>query len=708
LKRSKRRRAGGAQTRRPPLAPTERDRLLATAIHHHQTGRLARAATGYRRLLRHAPRDVDALNLLGVLCQQRGDGDEAERLLLAAIAVAPERADPHYHLGEVLRARGAHPEAIERYRQALAIDPRHANARFNLANALFALGDGAAAVSAYREALELTPADAELHNNLGVAVAAGGDPEVALKHYDRALRLRPDFAAAEVNRAAALRAIGRLDEAVTACRQALRIDHRMAPAYSELAACLEEGGHRDEAQTCLGRALTLDPTLLAARIALGRLLIRAGRPGEAQACLRVAAESLPARPDQAIDLGQALTDSGLPEQAAACFEQALARDPGAVAAHVGLGVCFQQMGRFDEAARAHRAALAIDTTHAGAGQHLALMHRLTAGERARLDAALGGDRLTTGDRTLLHFALGSALDQEGRGAEAFAHFRVGNRLVATDRPFDPVRFEEQIASIEAFFDAAFFAAHADLGHPSRRAVLIVGMPRSGSTLVERILGAHPNCAAGGELDALRIVVRELPAVLGDGARYPECLSGIDSGAARRIAERYLAALPAAPDARLVTDKLLGNFLHLGLLAVILPQAQVIHCRRDPLDTCLSCYFQHFAHGLRFTYDLDHLAIVYRAYQRLMAHWRTVLPMPIHEVCYEDLVAQPETEARRLLEFCGLAWDPACLSEHAGGGTVRTASFWQVRQPVYRSSVGRWRAYRDRIGPLLEGLGNETR
>jgi hypothetical protein len=236
-------------------------------------------------------------------------------------------------------------------------------------------------------------------------------------------------------------------------------------------------------------------------------------------------------------------------------------------------------------------------------------------------------------------------------------------------------------------------------------VFIVGMPRSGTSLVEQILASHPNVFGAGELRDLQRLAEELPARVGAKEAYPACLVRLDGSAACALADEYLERIGRRSGAALrVTDKMPLNFLHLGLIAALFPRARIVHCIRDPLDVCVSCYCQDFQGGPNFLWDLTDLGKFHGEYERLMAHWGSVLPLPILEVVYEELVDNLEAVSRRLISFCGLDWDDRCLAYHQNARAVRTASLVQVRQPVYKSSVGRWRHYAPHLRPLLEALG----
>jgi hypothetical protein len=304
----------------------------------------------------------------------------------------------------------------------------------------------------------------------------------------------------------------------------------------------------------------------------------------------------------------------------------------------------------------------------------------------------------------LNFAVAKAYERRRCYDAAFSHYQRANSIKSHLYPFDADRHTDYINRIMTVFTREFFEQRPDHGVGDDRLVFIVGMPRSGSTLVEQILSCHPNLAAMGEHPEMREIVRELPDLVAAGDAMPECCRGLSPEVSHELARRYLASMrEAAAGAWRVSDKMLGNFLRLGVIALLFPRARVVHCVRDPRDTCVSCFTQNFHQGLRFTTDLSHLASFYRDYHALMAHWRRVLPLPIMDVHYEALVNDPEGISRKLVEFCGLHWDERCLTPQLAEREVATASVWQARQPVYTGSVGRWRRYEAHIGQLIEGL-----
>ncbi|HEY2111931.1 MAG TPA: sulfotransferase, partial [Dongiaceae bacterium] len=312
------------------------------------------------------------------------------------------------------------------------------------------------------------------------------------------------------------------------------------------------------------------------------------------------------------------------------------------------------------------------------------------------------------DRSLLHMALGKAYEDLGRHDEAFASFREGKRLKRKLAPFDEAAMAARFESLQRVFTPALMAAACGQGSESDLPIFVVGFPRSGTSLVEQILASHPQVHGAGEVGYLDQIAASLRASTAPELPYPEYVAYLGAAEFRALGDAYVAKLRAlAPAAGRITDKLPENYLNIGLIHLALPRARIVHVRREPLDVCVSCFAINFFAGLPYTSDLGELGRVYRRYLELMAHWRRLLPAgAMLEVQYEEVVADLEGQARRLLHHCGLAWDPRCLTFHETQRPVRTASVNQVRQPLYRSSLERWRRYERHLGPLIEALGPE--
>ncbi len=460
---------------------------------------------------------------------------------------------------------------------------------------------------------------------------------------------------------------GRLPEAVDCYQRAIAVDGAVPEAHNNLGWAFLELGQFDDAAAELEKALELRPHYAAAIDNLGLLHERRGRLDEAVVLYERAVLVDPSNAAACAILGKALIVSGDIDRAIACFERALALEP--------------RNGEFH---------MCLVNSRAGAveGAHLAQMERLLAEI----------DTLPVPQQVELHFALAGAYEYGERYDDAFRHLHAGNALARTTLGYDEAAALRFLAAIESAFSAPFMTAMRGCGNPSARPIFIFGMPRSGTTLVEQILAAHPAVAPAGELTVFEHAI-------GAELMVPGLTLAALRERIRALGDRYVNATDeVAGSADRVTDKLPHNFCYAPLIHLALPNARLIHVRRDRADTCLSCYATHFAErGLAYTYDLGELGRYYSAYERMMAQWRVLLPADrFIEVDYERLVEDFESEAPRLAAFCGLPWDAGMSAFYELRRSVRTASNVQVRRPLYRSAIGRGARFAPHLGPLGKG------
>jgi len=422
------------------------------------------------------------------------------------------------------------------------------------------------------------------------------------------------------------------------------------------------------------------------------------------------------------NLGNVLAGLGQTQGAEAAYGRALGLNPTSVPVLSNLALLKAETGDPEAASALYRRVLEIDPTEAETYHDLSLLKKFKPGapgdaaDIAAMEKLRASPSLPPEGAMFLDFALAKALDDAGDYDRAFGHMAAANRAKRKTLKYDPAADEAITERIIDVFDAAFVAGQAGVGSADGRPVFIIGMPRSGTTLVEQILASHSGVRAKGEVNYFRDAVfgftsadqgkkagvKEMSA---SGQDFPEGVRDIGDDGFKRLGEGYMRLLGGnAPKALRITDKVPRNFFFAGLIALALPNARIIHCRRNPVDTCLSCYQIHFPEGQEFSYGLGELGRYYRLYARLMDHWRSVLGARIFDIDYEDLVADPEPMMRRLLEFTGLDWEDGCLDFHKSARQVRTASSHQVRRPVYKSAIERWRNYQARLSPLLEALG----
>lgn len=467
---------------------------------------------------------------------------------------------------------------------------------------------------------------------------------------------------------------------------------------------LFSAGRFEASLDAYGTVLAGDSRHEGALLGCGFCRLQLGTPDLAADCFRRLLALKPDFPPALAGFGEAMILLGRPDEALTAY-QALGRaDPGSALAFHGQGDALSQLGRMAEARRAYEEAVRREPGVAHHHFALAGAGRFVDGDRrlAPLQAlARNAGGLDEAARCELHFALGKAHDELDQPQVAFRHWQEGNAIRRKATAYNEAEALEMIGAMARTFSLETLTAKAGVGDASPLPVFVVGMPRSGTTLVEQILASHPAVYGAGEMTLLFRQIGE--GWLGHD--FPAEFSALPDTALQQFGASYAAQLAAlAPTAKRVVDKLPANFLLVGLIRLVLPQARIIHVRRDPADTCLSCYSHLFTAAIDYSYDLGELGRYYRAYERLMAHWRTVLPEGATlEVHYEDVVGDLEAQARRMIAYCGLEWDPACLAFHTNNRAVHTLSALQVRQPLYRTSIGRALAYRAWLGPLVQAL-----
>jgi tetratricopeptide (TPR) repeat protein len=522
----------------------------------------------------------------------------------------------------------------------------------------------------------------------------------AIQTYRQATRLDPANHAIWYELADVLFQLGRMPEAIGALRRAVSAKPDFAAGHHLLGKALEQQGNEIQAIGALRRAVDLAPSLTEAHARLGTLFMALSRRPEGIAAYRRAAETAPQSEMGRLALAKALMAEEKQAEAEAVLRRMLARNPKHFDARKMLGDVLSFSGRFEESGKEYQRAISIGRQPVPAYHSLVMSRKMTEADRPVVEGMqrlLKAGGLNEFGLVLLHFALGKALDDQKEYEAAMQHFDAANLIRHRTVNLDRKKIGEQVDQIIERFTPTYFARFESLGSPDETPLLVLGMPRSGTTLTEQIVSSHPSVVGGGEL----------PFWLENGPVWEEARPGSVSGEwFDRLGREYLAILrDIGPDARRVTDKMPPNFMWIGLIHMVFPRARIIHCKRNPIDTCLSIYSTYFSARTEFATDRGDLVFFYRQYERLMAHWRKVLPASVfHETQYEELVADRETRSRELIAFCGLEWDDACLVPEQNERAVRTASVWQARQPVYRTPVERWRRYEPWLGELRELLG----
>ncbi len=709
------------------------------AVSLYQAGRLNEARAACQALLGSKPIDGDALHKLGLVAFHSGGLEDASRLIERAIELKPDVAAYRFDLGSVHLHLGQFNAAIDAYREAVRLDPKHAAAHNYLGGALQSRGRLDEAVVYLQKAIALQPDYAEAHYNLANTLKDLGKPEDAVVSYRKAVSARPDYAEAHYNLGNTLKAQGKQDEAIACYRNVLSLEPGFVEAHINLGFALQHQRRLDEAMACYRNALTHDPGNARAHYNLGIVLSDQGKPEEAMACLHKALALEPDYAEAYNGIGGALLALARPDQAVVSYHKALALKPDFAEAHCNLGTALEVLGKLDAAADHHHIALSLKPDFAEAHIGLAAIfmdrgqfeeaqdallkaldvhkelpvawamligiRKMTLGDEGLLNTALRlalKPTLSDKEKCTLQFAIGKYYDDTRQYDLAFSAYQQANALQRRiGGRFDRAKLSRLIDTLIATYSADFLNQQHEGASQSQRPVLIVGMPRSGTSLTEQIIASHPKAFGAGELPFWEALASSNPAAALFGK--------VDAAFIARVAAEYEQLLQQySTEATRVVDKMPINFFSLGLVHAIFPQARIVHMQRNPVDTCLSIYFQHLNVANFYGTDLDDLGFFYREYARLMRHWRTVLPGKcLLEVPYEALTEDQAEWSRRIIEFINLDWDERCLDFHKTERKVGTSSNWQVKQKIYQSSRERWRHYESHLGPLLDALGEEN-
>ena len=646
---------------------------LQCAIRLHQQGQLAEAEAAYRSLLKSVPGHFDGQYLLAQLMHAQGRNIEALDLISGAMRTK-NNSVVMTNYGAVLAELGRFDEALAYIDSAIALKPNNTWAVYNRGNVLKKLHRAEDALASFDQAIALQPDFVEALNNRGIILMELRRFDEALASFDNVIMLRPDYVRAFNNKGNILMELQRFEDALASYNKAISLSPGFAEAFNNRGITLQKLGHLDEALASYDKSIELKPDNTEAFTNRGNVLREFNR------------------------LDDALVS----------YHEAITIEPTNAEAFNNRAATLMELGRLDAAQKAAEQAIELAPRKPRYYHTLGNIRGYGAGD-ARIVAMEELVRdvrcLSIDDRIELHFALAKAYEDLGKSESAFDQLLAGNALKRQQITYDEAKSLGALNEARAVFTSEFIRTRQNVGYRLSVPVFIVGMPRSGSTLVEQILASHPRVFGGGELKHFQKAVEDIYKKLRRSTPAP--MQGLSDEDFRELGDRYLAAVESlAPSAARITDKMMANFNFAGLIHLALPSAFIIHTVRDPIDTCVSCFSKLFNdEALNYTYDLAELGRYYRHYQALMAHWHKVLPPGrILNVQYEDIVGDLEGQVRRIIEYCGLDWDPRCLNFHLTERPVRTFSTTQVRKPIYNTAVGRWRAYEQSLKPLLTELG----
>ncbi|MCP4021706.1 MAG: tetratricopeptide repeat protein [Desulfobacteraceae bacterium] len=684
-------------------------RTLELAVRHHQNKDFKQAEKLYQSILTKDPNNADVNRLMGILAHQAGKHEAAIGYFQRAIKTLPRFAEAYNSQGVSLKALNRLDEAISNFHKAINIKPDYAEAYYNLGNTYKASGNTPKGIESYQKAIAIRPDYSLAHNNLGGTLEETGQIEGAIHHLKKAIQFHPRYDEAYYNLANALKASGQFDTAINAYKKAISIRPDYIQAYNNLGAVYREIGQLIQAIAVYRKALAIKPDYAEAYNNLGNCLKDTGQLDNAVKHFEKAITLKRDYVEAYNNLGVVHKQARQLGKATKAYHKALSINPDYAEALNNLGVVFEEEGETKEAIEYFKKALAAKPEYAAAMRHLAQSVKFASQDDrvTSMKTLFHKDSASDEDKMHLGFGLGKIFSDLKKYEKGFDYILEANRFKRKDLDYNIADDQALFNSIKAVFNAYCFTEYKTAGSTDATPIFIVGMPRSGTSLVEQILSSHSKVFGGGELPDIPEVANQY--LMNPARKKENLLANAPLKIFNTAGQEYVRRIRRFSSSALhITDKMPHNFLQVGLIKLILPKAKIIHCMRDPMDTCFSI-FKHYFPGPsspEYAYDMTDLGMFYTLYLDIMDHWRAVLPGFTYDIQYENLVENQETETRRLLEFCALDWEEACLSFHKTKRTVATASSSQVRKPIYKGSVRLWKRYENQLAPLWKAIYGE--
>jgi len=680
--------------------------MLQQVINLLQGNHLKEAKLLCEQINRDNKKNINVLMLLTEIYQQSGLPLKAENTLRKIIKLKSDYAPAHTNLAMLYHGQGKFSKAEPCYKHSLRYDNNQATVLFNLGSVLQELNKTDEATNAYQQAIKLKPDYAKAYANLGYILRQSGNTKEAIESYKKALQISPDIAEIHYNLGWALLDLGQTEDAEIHQQTALKLQPNSADILSGIAAIYFFKNNIKKAQSYYIQSLKIEPDNIESLCGLSKTLYLEGKHSAAMEHIEKALKINPADTQVNIIKSNIILSLGQLDKALEHCRNILKKTPkNEEAICLAASIC-EKKGESDLAYNYLKPLLISNNPSVKAILTFSALSKALGLEDEAIEHLEGllvkSYTIQESLRRKIFFSLGKLHDSKKNYDHAFDYYTTANHLKQSH--FNIASMRHNIDSQINVFSSNFKQLIKTSSIKTSRPIFIVGMPRSGTSLLEQILSCHQQVHAGGELPDITQLAQKLPSQYNSEKYYPEILNKVSTNEFDLLAKSYLDHLENIDsEAKYIIDKMPTNFMHLGLIQLLFPNARIIHCMRNPLDTCLSCYFQDFSGNHAWIYDLKNIGKVYLEYRRVMQHWKSVLDIQILEVQYEELVDKQDTMSRQIIDFCNLEWDDECLNFHENKRFAKTASYNQVRQPMYKKSVARWKNYEDKIGDLKKTL-----
>ena len=682
-------------------APAPLNNKINSIIELFSSGHISEALDTVKTLINQHPNEALLHNISGVCYQATGQLEMAVECFEKAVVIKSDFADAHYNLGLTLQELNQLDAAIKSYQVTLALQNNYVKAHNNLGIIYKELGQMRDAVKSYEQAIDLQPDYAEAYNNLGITLQELGQLDEAVNCYKKALGIQPDYIEVHNNLGNTLNLLGQNYEALNSYNQALSINPNYADTHNYLGIIYQEMGQLDEAIKCFKKVIDINPKHAEAHNNLGVTLNKLNQLHEAINFYERALTINPNYDEAYFNIGVTLYELGQNDKALDSYKKTLAINPDYADAYNNIGNILQELGQLDEAFSSYVHALAIDPENTKFHRNLALMKNYKKGDTQfiQMQSLLSDNDLSQSEQIQLCFALAKAYADLGEKDKLFKVLNKGNQLRKEELNYSIEKDLENHSIVRKMF-ISNIENSSSYDPPTISPIFIVGMPRSGTTLVEQIISSHHKVYGAGELSALDNLIAP---IMNDYVTHNNSLSEKNF---LSIRQRYLKNLSNLNTSEsIITDKMPTNFKNIGFILKAFPEAKIIHLKRDAMAICWSIYQRYFpADGIGFAYDMKDVGQFYNSYTEMMSYWHELFPNQIYDISYEDLTINQEKETRKLLEYCELEWDENCLNFHTNKRAIKTASSLQVKEKMYQGSSEVWRKYEDQLKPLINTLG----